>query len=244
MGGKPLAGGLALALSGALSAVLAGCTTAGPNYAPPSTGVSASPAANGAFVSARGAAFAQAELPDRWWKLYNDPRLDALVGQALVANADLRAADANLRRADAIVRETAAGREISTGISGGVTESRPSGTGQGLPGTLSYNLGLEVSYPLDLRGKIRRAIEASEADRDAVAAARDAVRASVAAATTKAYADVCAANYQYGVIQQVVRLQGETLNATRRLGRVRQGGVISAVAVGHRQAALAVMCRG
>ena len=29
-----------------------------------------------------------------------------------------------------------------------------------------------------------------------------------------------------------------------RQGRVRQGGVISAVAVGHRQAALAVMCRG
>ena len=28
------------------------------------------------------------------------------------------------------------------------------------------------------------------------------------------------------------------------IGRVRQGGVISAVAVGHRQAALAVMCRG
>ena len=30
----------------------------------------------------------------------------------------------------------------------------------------------------------------------------------------------------------------------RGSGRVRQGGVISAVAVGHRQAALAVMCRG
>ena len=30
----------------------------------------------------------------------------------------------------------------------------------------------------------------------------------------------------------------------KRRGRVRQGGVISAVAVGHRQAALAVMCRG
>ena len=32
--------------------------------------------------------------------------------------------------------------------------------------------------------------------------------------------------------------------ATNFSGRVRQGGVISAVAVGHRQAALAVMCRG
>ena len=30
----------------------------------------------------------------------------------------------------------------------------------------------------------------------------------------------------------------------KSMGRVRQGGVISAVAVGHRQAALAVMCRG
>lgn len=40
----------------------------------------------------------------------------------------------------------------------------------------------------------------------------------------------------------------ETLMAegkqTKEFGRVRQGGVISAVAVGHRQAALAVMCRG
>ncbi len=32
--------------------------------------------------------------------------------------------------------------------------------------------------------------------------------------------------------------------STLERGRVRQGGVISAVAVGHRQAALAVMCRG
>ena len=32
--------------------------------------------------------------------------------------------------------------------------------------------------------------------------------------------------------------------ATGSVGRVRQRGVISAVALGHRQAALAVMCRG
>ncbi len=37
--------------------------------------------------------------------------------------------------------------------------------------------------------------------------------------------------------------QAETA-AVAQQGRVRQGGVISAVAVGHRQAALAVMCRG
>ena len=45
---------------------------------------------------------------------------------------------------------------------------------------------------------------------------------------------------------EIVLAQGGTVaDACRRIGgRVRQGGVISAVAVGHRQAALAVMCRG
>lgn len=38
-------------------------------------------------------------------------------------------------------------------------------------------------------------------------------------------------------VPEIVILKGQ-------VGRVRQGGVISAVAVGHRQAALAVMCRG
>jgi hypothetical protein len=39
-------------------------------------------------------------------------------------------------------------------------------------------------------------------------------------------------------------LDGREVAAPIKVGRVRQGGVISAVAVGHRQAALAVMCRG
>lgn len=38
--------------------------------------------------------------------------------------------------------------------------------------------------------------------------------------------------------------EAKPVTITGSVGRVRQGGVISAVAVGHRQAALAVMCRG
>ncbi|WP_338465590.1 efflux transporter outer membrane subunit [Novosphingobium sp. ZN18A2] len=213
--GKLLACGLFL--------LLAGCATAGPDYRPPANGVSTAPAATGTFASADGPDFAQAPLPDRWWKLYDDPRLDSLVEQALAANADLRVADANLRRADAVVRETAAGRDIATSVTGGASLARPSGTGADLPGTVSYDLGLGASYSLDLHGKIRRAIEASMADREAVAAARDAVRVNVAAATAKAYADTCAANYRLSVLQKVVKLQQETLDATQRLQRAGRG---------------------
>ena len=217
-------------------ALLAGCATAGPDYHPPAQSAATDPQATGGFVSANDPAFAQAPLPDHWWRLYDDPRLDALVEQALAANADLRSADANLRRAEAVVRETAAGRSISTDISGGATLARPSGTGESLPGVLSYDLGISAAYPLDLRGKIKRAIEASLADRDAVAAARDAVRVSVAAATAKAYADACGANVRLATTRRTVELQRETLDATRRLQR---GGRGTAFDVSRAQAAVA-----
>ncbi|HEX7694799.1 MAG TPA: TolC family protein, partial [Sphingomonas sp.] len=216
-------------------ALLAGCATAGPDYHPPEHAVSTNTAATGDFVSGRDPAFVNAPLPDHWWRLYDDPRLDALVEQALSANADLRQADANLRKADAVVREVGAGRSMTTDLSGGAALGRPPGTGESLPGVLGYDLGITVGYPLDLRGKIRRAIEASEADRQTVEAARDAVRVSVASATTKAYADVCAANYQLAVAQRIVKLQRDTLDATIRLQR---GGRGTAFDVSRAQAAV------
>ncbi|AOR75560.1 efflux transporter outer membrane subunit [Novosphingobium resinovorum] len=209
--------------SAALALALSACATAGPDYHPPENAVSNAPAAQGTFNSANGAAFSQEPLPDHWWKLYDDPRLDALVEQALAANTDLRAADANLDRARAVLREAAAARTLSTAVSGGVDLSRQSSTGVSMPGVVTDNLGLALSYPLDLKGKLRRAIEASTADAEATEAARDAVRVSVAAATTSAYAKVCAANYQLGVTQRVVQLQRQTLDATRRLQKGGRG---------------------
>lgn len=212
------------ALALMIAALLAGCaTTAGPDYHPPEQSAATDPAATQPFLSARGSAFADAPLPDHWWRLYDDPRLDGLVDAALAANADLRVADANLRRADAIVREAEAGRMLSTTVSGGATLARPSGTGGSLPGVLGYDLGIAAGYPLDLNGKIRRGIEASRANRDAVEAARDAVRVSVAAAMTRAYANVCAANYRLAVTRRVVTLQRQTLDATQRLQRGGRG---------------------
>jgi NodT family efflux transporter outer membrane factor (OMF) lipoprotein len=220
----------------AVLALLSGCATAGPDYVRPTDRVADSPAAEGSFVSGTGEAFSQAELPEKWWHLYNDPRLDALVEQSLAANADLRVADANLARAAAVVAEVEAGRSIATDLSGGTTLSRPSGTAGSLPGTVGYDLGLSAGYPLDLRGKIRRAIEASMADREAVEAARDSVRVSVAAATAKAYVQVCAANYALSVNQRVVNLQNATLDATRRLQR---GGRATTFDVSRAQTAVA-----
>jgi outer membrane protein TolC len=46
-------------------------------------------------------------VPDDWWRLYDDPQLDALVEASLAANADLRVAYANLDGARAAPRRAA-----------------------------------------------------------------------------------------------------------------------------------------
>lgn len=229
-----------IALPVTLSLALSACAMAGPDYHPPEHGVSTAPAAQGAFHSAQGANFSQDELPDHWWRLYQDPQLDALIEEALGANADLARAEANVQMAQGVLREARAGRKVATGVSGGLSVTRPSGLSVGAPDVNvdplgTYDLGLTASYPLDLNGRIRRAIEASDADVETVAAARDYVRMSVAAATAQAYAGVCAANYQLAVNRRVVDLQRQTLEATRRLAK---GGRGTAFDVSRAQAAM------
>ncbi|WMJ69424.1 efflux transporter outer membrane subunit [Stenotrophomonas sp. 24(2023)] len=204
-------GTLGLALS------LAGCVS-GPDYHLPASAAAVAPAARGAFVSATTAVSTQADLPDHWWRLYDDPQLEAYVAEALRANTDLRVADANLRRASARVRQSRAYGGVDTATTASATFADVGGYALATTSVPQvYALGITLSYPLDLAGGIRRGIEAASADADAVAAARDHVRTAVAAAVTRAYLGACSANRTLAATQQVLDTQRATLEATTRL---------------------------
>ena len=80
-----------------------------------------------------------------------------------------------------------------------------------------YSAALDVSYELDLYGRVKRDIEASRADVAAQEAQRDITRTSVAAETARAYADACSAALQLGVARQSLKLQADTYDLTVRL---------------------------
>lgn len=198
---------------------LAGCRAVGPDYRVPPGAVANAPAAAGPFASAREPAFAALPLPDRWWRLYADPRLDALVTRALAANADLRAADADLRQAIAVVREAEVARTPATTVSGSLSYARPQGVPVATSPTAGYALSGSVSYPIDLFGRIRRSIEGARANAGAVEAARDEVRVTVAAGVARAYVEACSANRSYRATAAVLATQEQTARATERLFR-------------------------
>jgi len=216
----------------ALLAALAACGTVGPDYRVPEQATVRDPGAAAPFGGAAEAAFSAAPLPPRWWRLYQDPALDALVQQALAANTDLRVAAANLARARAVEEETAAAGRPAIGVNAAPGYGRPSAAARGLAQPLenagSYDAGATVSYQVDLFGKIARAIEAAGADTEAALAAMDLARVNVAAGTVRAYADACSSAAQLRVAQRSLNLQREFAELTGRRIRAGRGSALDA----------------
>ena len=202
-------------LIAATSALALSACTVGPRYVSP---VPAAPSQTPFLEAGKSPAFSGEQPPGPWWSLFGDPLLDQLVTEALVANTDLRVAAANLAQARAVLREARAGRLPTTSVSAGGTYARqrnPLGAGS-VEGE-TYDVGLDVGYQVDLFGRVESAIRASRADAEAVQAAFDLTRITVAAETTRAYTDVCSFNRQIAVAEETLRIQEQTFDLTRRL---------------------------
>ena len=125
----------------ALTGMLLGACHVGPHYARPTTPSDAAPR----FIEGAGsAAVSPAPTDPRWWHLYNDPVLDALIADAFAANTDLRIAYGNVARVRGLLREARADRFPTTTASAGFTRGQSSvasgpggtgGTGIGTGGT-------------------------------------------------------------------------------------------------------------
>jgi NodT family efflux transporter outer membrane factor (OMF) lipoprotein len=210
------------------AAALSACREVGPDYHLPSQAVINAPAARGGFVGAKeNAAVTEAQPPDHWWRLYDDPRLDALVEQAFAANINLRVAEANLERAHALLAEArAAGRpDITVNLNASYAQLSAEQYLQTemIPATGLYDVGLALSYQLDLWGGIRRGVEAAAASDEAAVAARDLARVNVAAEVTRAYVDVCAAGAELAAARRVLAVQQRQLAMTRRMTAAGRG---------------------
>ena len=213
---------------------------AGPDYKAPATPTTA----GGAFIGAASPAVSQTAADDHWWRLYNDPLLDTLVQDALKANTDLRVAVANVERARAQLRGARSDRLPATTLSGQPTYGRSS-LAQTLPGldreNWTISAGLDISYEVDLFGRVKRSIEAAKGDANAAAGDADAVRVAVVADTVRAYVDATSSAERIAVARQTVALLDNSIritNARFEVGRSDRLDVIRVTALRDQQAAL------
>lgn len=151
-------------------------------------------------------------ISERWWKIYHDPVLNSLEEQVAISNLNVAAAEAQFRQARALVQAAKAGSFPSLSVGASATRSQSSSnSGTGISGgTTVSNLQLPVdlTWEVDLWGRIRRAVEASEANAQASAA-------DLAAATLSAQAALAGDYFQL----RVVDAQKQLLDATTAIYR-------------------------
>ncbi|WP_333874141.1 efflux transporter outer membrane subunit [Methylobacter sp.] len=157
----------------AVTLLLSGCFAVGPDYEPPKMPIPQQWAETTA---------APGFQPDKWWKTFNDPVLDTLIGDAIASNLDLKLALERVKDARALRSATiAAGlpsldarsnisrrfNNTSTPSSQtGGTSSAGGGFGIGNQLINIFQMGFDAQWELDFFGGVRRAVEAADATID------------------------------------------------------------------------------
>ncbi|EIK97367.1 NodT family outer membrane efflux lipoprotein [Pseudomonas sp. M47T1] len=204
----------------ALGLLLSACQMVGPNYHQPKDSAINRADFQGSLATGD-SNVVSAPVPGDWWKLYNDPRLDQLVNQALVSSTDLRVAAANLNRARVQIEEAQDAGGFTTKAEAGAQRLQESAESylqaEKIPVANVGNLSLSTSYQFDLWGTLQRGVEASQANADAAQAAADTARITLVAEVVRSYTQICAANEERNIAQKSLDLQMQGVQLTQRL---------------------------
>ena len=162
-------------------------------------------------VSAAGAPEAKALA---WRQVYGDPRLQALIEQALRQSRDLRTALLSIEAARAELRVSRAA--LSPGVDANLSGSKERSGAQGASSTAAANLGLNA-FEVDLFGRLRSESSAAGERYLASAEGAHAARITLIAAVATAYLDERLAEEQLALTEATLSDWRASLEIAQRL---------------------------
>ncbi len=215
--------------------MLASCQPVGPNHSTPSS------EGAGAFKNSSSAF--SARMDKRWWRAFSDGKLNSLMSDLEGGNFDLRAAEARRNQAYAslgIDRSLLAPQILSNASAmrnRGSESDRGGGTGGMETYYSQYRVGMQLSYEVDLWGRVRRIVEAGQANTEAAEISVDQVKLSLQAQLARSYFALRFLDSEAAVLEQELGTRQETLYlANSRF----ESGVTSELDVARAKSELAV----
>jgi multidrug efflux system outer membrane protein len=153
-----------------------------------------------------------------WWEMYGDASLNRLQENALANNQTLKAAFARVDQARARARVSKADFFPTLTSSPSWQRYRTSSTtasNNGFPAQAitanDFSLPIDLSYEIDLWGKVRRAFESNRAGLLASAAAYQHVLFTLQADVAVAYYNLRALDHEIDILRQAIRLREESV---------------------------------
>jgi multidrug efflux system outer membrane protein len=207
--------------------LFAGCAV-GPNYQRPQAMVI--PAAYAGVTNGWKVAEPRAHLPKgNWWEMFGDAELNRLEGEAGAANQQLKAAIASFEQARALVNVARSGFFPSLNALPSVTRQRESGnrpvngvSNRRADTFSNFIVPLDLSYELDVWGRVRRSVEAAKANEQADAADVETIRLAIQAEVASDYFTLRALDAENALLRSSVEVFRKSFDLTRNR---RAGGV-------------------
>lgn len=179
----------------------------------------------------------------KWWEMFGDPQLNALIAQVDISNQNLALAEANFRSAVALVQSSRSAYSPTLSASAGASRasSGSAGSSSGNGGSTngasaggvrnSYTFSLTAAWEPDLWGKVRRDVEASQTSAQASAADLAAARLSAQAQVAQDYLQLRVLDAQQQLLEDTVQAYQRSLQVTQNqyaAGMVAKSDVIQA----------------
>jgi NodT family efflux transporter outer membrane factor (OMF) lipoprotein len=222
-----------LGLTALMLLLSAGCMV-GPDYSKPSVPMTA------AYKEDQGWKLARPldSIPrGKWWEIFGDPLLNALEEQVSEANQNVKVAEARFSQARALigffraglfptvtagasalsVRNSTLSPFSSSGASTGTSSSGgSSGRSSSGASTGEFLLTGDISYEIDLWGRIRRSVTSARDEAQATAADLETARLSIQAELAFDYFELRSADAQQRLLNDTVKAFDEALQLTIR----------------------------
>jgi NodT family efflux transporter outer membrane factor (OMF) lipoprotein len=212
-----------LTVAGAAVLLLSGCMV-GPKYVKPAAPLTPGFKETTDWKEGDGWKIAKPDetLPrGKWWELYGDAKLNELEEQVDPSNQTLKITEANFRQARTAIRFNRAAEAPTIGTSPSISAVRASANQPYFPSGLANNgsgdftLPFDLSYEIDLWGRIRRTVTAAREEAQASAADLETARLSLHAELAFDYFEVRSADAQEDLLIDTVDAYSRALQLTK-----------------------------
>jgi multidrug efflux system outer membrane protein len=222
---------VAVVVAAAIAVPLAGCTV-GPSFKRPDPHVPA----QWSGATASGALSTEPQAIVNWWTAFQEPMLSSLIERSTASNLDLRAAVLRITEARA-QREVAASafwpkvdanasftrQRLSETTATGAAFTKfgdvniPGLASAGFPNPYNqFQLGASASWEVDLFGRVRRTVEAANADLEASVEDQHSVLVSLCADVARSYVELRGAQLRKDVTDRSLSTQKELYDLTHQ----------------------------
>jgi NodT family efflux transporter outer membrane factor (OMF) lipoprotein len=160
-------------------------------------------------------------LRGKWWEIFGDPQLNELEEEVTQSNQNLKVAEARFRQARAMIRFNRSAEFPTISTSPSIANERFSANQPYFPpglannGTGAFTLPFDLSYEVDLWGRVRRTVSASREEAQATAADLETANLSLHAELAADYFELRSADAQKQLLDDTVKAYANAVQLTQ-----------------------------